>query len=255
MHTLRKRILEILKESNGATVAELAKSLDMAPVSVRHHLDILQGDNLICVANIARKGNVGRPKQVYGLTEQAESYFPDNFASLSSMLVRQLKEILPPERLCQTFQTMAREIADELETSTDKSDSPEETLERIVSFLNVRGYLSRWERVEDGSLPGYLLHKHNCPYLGVSSEHSELCMMDQVLIDELVGCRCQRTRSMIDDGHCCTYFIPLDDFISLTDERGERNGDNRSIGRLDHEQAVGHRGQVSFSNEIPLGVR
>ncbi|MEM7126895.1 MAG: helix-turn-helix domain-containing protein [Chloroflexota bacterium] len=244
MHTLRKRILDILKENNGATVSTLAKALGMASVSVRHHLDILQGDNLICVATVAREGNVGRPKQIYGLTEEAESHFPDNFGALSSSLVRQLKAVLPPEQLCQTFQTVAREMAGELD-GLDKADlekeSPEEYLERIVDFLNARGYLSRWESVDNDELSGYLLHKHNCPYLGVSSEHPELCMMDQMLVDELVGCQCQRTRSMVTDGHCCTYFIPLADFVN--DDKEVESGTHRATKALENEMAISHRNE------------
>ena len=54
VHLVRKHILDILKERSGATVAELAGCLEMAPVSVRHHLDILQGDNLIRIDRLAR---------------------------------------------------------------------------------------------------------------------------------------------------------------------------------------------------------
>ncbi len=61
VHAVRKHILEILKETGGATVAELADRLEMAPVSVRHHLDILQGDGLICIGRVERTGSVGRP--------------------------------------------------------------------------------------------------------------------------------------------------------------------------------------------------
>lgn len=233
MHSVRKRILEILKECDGATVAELAKRLEMAPVSVRHHLDILQGDNLICVAKVARKGNVGRPQQVYGLTSEADTHFPDNFATLSSKLVSQLKDVLPPDKLKHAFRAMATEMAAEMEPeSRDRSSAPETIeghLDSVVSFLNDRGYLAQWEATGGNSADsgagdaddkpgadgtqerGFLLRKHNCPYIGVSSEHSELCMMDQVLIDELVGCRCKRTLSMVEEGHCCTYFIPLTD--------------------------------------------
>lgn len=244
MHSVRKRILEILKACDGATVAELANRLEMAPVSIRHHLDILQGDNLICVAKVARKGNVGRPQQVYGLTAEADSFFPDNFATLSSILVRQLKDALPPEQLKHAFRAVATEMAEDLPKSqaestdsencvgsddhADSKPSVEEHLDSVVSFLNERGYLAQWERapadasVTDGHTveEGILLHKHNCPYIGVSSEHPELCMMDQMLIDELVGCPCKRTRSMIEDGHCCTYFIPL------TDVCGKEMNDN-----------------------------
>ena len=221
MHSVRKRILELLKERDGATVAELAKSLGMASVSVRHHLDILQGDNLICVAKVARKGNVGRPQQIYGLTEEAEPYFPDNFATLSSSLVRQLKAVLPPEKVHHAFRTMASEMAGDLGNRNASDTSPEEHLDGIVSYLNERGYLARWEHAEERTETGggegseeaegsgYLLHKYNCPYFGVSGEHPELCMMDQMLVDELVGCPCKRTHSMAENQHCCTYFIPV----------------------------------------------
>lgn len=210
MHAVRQQILEILKEREGATVAELAQSLDMAPVSVRHHLDILQGENLICVAKVARKGNVGRPQQVYGLTAQADEHFPDNFATLSSILVRQLKDVLPPEQLRIAFCSMANEIAAELRAVDSSEESMADHLDRVVDFLNERGYLARWEFTnEEGIEEGFLLHKHNCPYAGVSDEHPELCVMDQVLVDELIGCPCKRTHSINENGHCCTYHIPL----------------------------------------------
>ncbi|MEI2697418.1 MAG: ArsR family transcriptional regulator [Microthrixaceae bacterium] len=53
MQTTRYRILEIMKEQGDVTVAELARQLEMAPVSVRHHLDVLQGENLISAPRAA----------------------------------------------------------------------------------------------------------------------------------------------------------------------------------------------------------
>jgi predicted ArsR family transcriptional regulator len=44
---IRRRIAEILKEQGTATVAELADQLGIAQVSVRHHLDILIGEDLV----------------------------------------------------------------------------------------------------------------------------------------------------------------------------------------------------------------
>lgn len=216
MHEVRKRILEILKETNGATVAELAAQLDMAPVSVRHHLDILQGDNLICVERVARKGCVGRPQQIYALTAEASSYFPNNYASLAGHLVRQIKELVPPEKVTAAFQSMAVQIAAEMneEAGSGEPDDAtlEDRLERVTDFLTERGYLARWNLApsDDGCSvggEGYLLHKHNCPYSDVSTEHAELCLMDQALINALVGRPCQRINSMAEDGGCCTYQI------------------------------------------------
>ena len=207
MHVVRKHILEILKEGNGGTVAELAEKLAMAPVSVRHHLDILQGDNLICVDRLERKGNVGRPQLVYALTAEAANYFPNNFASLAGNLVRQLKQILPQEQVECAFRSLAHEVAAELCQEGLADASLEIRLERVTAFLNERGYLAHWERAGESPEYGYLLHKCNCPYAGVSGQHAELCLMDQVLIDDLLGQPSKRIQSMINHAGCCTYQI------------------------------------------------
>ena len=141
VHLVRKHILEILKERSGATVAELAGCLEMAPVSVRHHLDILQGDNLIRVDRLARTGAVGRPQQVYALTDNADQYFPDNFAALASGLLRQLRQMLPPEKFQVALKAMAQEFGAPLDAGGDETAPTERRLDQIVDFLTERGYL------------------------------------------------------------------------------------------------------------------
>lgn len=239
MHAVRKHILEILKEQhNGATVAELAELLEMAPVSVRHHLDILQGDNLICVERLERKGNVGRPQQVYALTEEANSYFPNNFAALAGSLVTQIKQMLPPDQVPCAFRSIAQEMAAEFfddkwtEEHNDCSQPAlfERRLEEIAAFLTERGYLARWESVEVDDKTGarravYHLHKYNCPYAGVSAEHTELCLMDQALMNELTGCECERVESLANGASCCTYRLATDPKATAADSsNGSRNG-------------------------------
>lgn len=209
VHAVRKNILEILKETGGATVAELAERLDMAPVSVRHHLDILQGDALIRVGRVERNGAVGRPQQFYVLTAEAANLFPDNFAALAAGLVRQMKGLLTPEQLRCAFHALAHEIAAEADAGHWEQLPLESRLEHVADFLNQRGYLARWEANSAGAGGGYLLHKYNCPYSGVSGEHRELCVMDQMLIDELVGRHCCRIQSVADNANCCTYAVTV----------------------------------------------
>ncbi len=214
MHAVRKRILELLKANGAATVADLAEQLEMAPVSVRHHLDILQADSLIRVDRLDRRGSVGRPQQVYALTEEAGAYFPNNYAALAAGLVRQIKQLLPPEEVECAFEALARDLALSLESVED--ESVEARLDRITAFLNARGYLASWEPAGPTPADGYLLHKHNCPYTGISAEHGELCHMDQTLVNTLMGAPCRRTRSMTADDHCCTYVVAAE----ITAEEG-----------------------------------
>jgi predicted ArsR family transcriptional regulator len=219
VHAVRQQILEILKETGGATVAELADRLEMAPVSVRHHLDILQGDALIRVGRVERNGTVGRPQQFYVLTPEAAMLFPNNFAALAAGLVRQMKLFLSPDQVQIAFQSVAHEIAQELDQEQLRQLPLEERLEQVATFLSERGYLARWEP-NPGVEGGYLLHKFNCPYRGVSTEHGELCAMDQLLINELVGEGCCRTRSVADNATCCTYQVGACPPSRTTDEFG-----------------------------------
>jgi len=211
MHAVRKHILEILKERQSATVSELADVLEMAPVSVRHHLDLLQADNLICVDRHERKGNVGRPQQVYVLTGEADGYFPNNFAILARNLVRQVKNVLPQEQIDALFQSLAVDLAKEFGDCEEINPETcsKEHLRRVAEFLNERGYLASFEEASDGKPGVFLLHKHNCPYAGVSGEHSELCLMDQTLVNTLMGSDCERVAHMVSEGHCCTYRVEV----------------------------------------------
>jgi predicted ArsR family transcriptional regulator len=209
LHAVRRQILEILKERNGATVADLADALQMAPVSVRHHLDLLQSDNLIRVERLERSGAVGRPQQVYALTVEAAEYFPNNFTALAGNLVRQVKQVLPEGAVAAIFCSMARELASEFDRSGLEQATPEQQMERVAEYLNARGYLASWETgLSEGV---YLIHKHNCPYAGVSEVHNELCTMDQTLVDTLVGQPCERISHMGSADHCCTYRVRLDE--------------------------------------------
>jgi predicted ArsR family transcriptional regulator len=231
VHAIRKHILDILKAREGATVADLAECLNMAPVSVRHHLDILQADNLICVDRLERKGSVGRPQQVYALTSEANELFPDNFAALAAGLVRQLKRVLSPEQVEAAFKALAQDFAGPLSARLEGLPV-EARLEQVTHFLNERGYLARWEVDEETGDGSFLLHKCNCPYAGVSDEHDELCLMDQALINTLMGDGCRRIQSMAKDARCCTYRV------ELRDAAGEANqGTPAAIPLLDLEWA------------------
>ena len=119
----------------------------MAPVSVRHHLDILQGDNLICVGRVERNGAVGRPQQLYVLTEHAAAYFPNNFAALAAGLVQQMKMMLPPEQVkAGLSEPWPAEPAARERPAEHCTELPlPERLDQVAAYLSERGYLARWE--------------------------------------------------------------------------------------------------------------
>ncbi len=47
MHDTRLHVLEAIKSQRQATVASLAETLGISPISVRHHLSSLEAEGLI----------------------------------------------------------------------------------------------------------------------------------------------------------------------------------------------------------------
>ena len=76
MQSTRQEILEILKEDKQATVEDLAERLQLTPMTIRHHLNVLQAQNLVTTATVRRSQKVGRPRLVYTLTAAADDLFP-----------------------------------------------------------------------------------------------------------------------------------------------------------------------------------
>jgi predicted ArsR family transcriptional regulator len=201
---IRQRITEILKECGTATVAELADQLDMAQVSVRHHLDILIGEDLVQCSGVRRRNGAGRPSQVYALTPQAMKLFPQRHAALAGEILVQMKSLLSEDEVRDLLRRIAEKNAREAPEPVP-GQSIEERLSSISEFLTEKGYNARWE-LRDGH---YELYACNCPYMGVSDEHVELCTMDQAFIRELIPQAVRKRSRALDGAIHCAYAIEI----------------------------------------------
>ncbi len=206
MQPIRHRIIEILKENGTATVAELATELGMAQVSVRHHLDILIGEDLVTASGVRRRNGAGRPSQIYALAPGASKLFPQAHEALAGEMLREIKGMLSPEEIKNMFRRLAERAA--REAPVGRADQPlEERLDQVAGFLSEKGYTARWE-VHDGQ---YELTTCNCPYAGVAERHPEVCEMDhalvQFLIPTMTSVRCEGSHTT--NSTRCTYVIDV----------------------------------------------
>jgi predicted ArsR family transcriptional regulator len=90
MQSTRQEILEILKKEGQATVEDLAERLELTPMTIRHHLNVLQAQSLVVAAEVRRSKTVGRPRLVYTLTEAADQLFPQGYGELARHLVSEV---------------------------------------------------------------------------------------------------------------------------------------------------------------------
>jgi predicted ArsR family transcriptional regulator len=196
----RQSILDYLKEHGPATVDELVKVLDLNSVTVRHHLDILRGEELIADPVVRHRNKPGRPQYVYGLSDKASTRFPKNYCELAAKLLEEVKASAAPGSVNVIFEGVANRLA----ASAPKCAGDRPVIERLASatqFLNDHGYVASWEAAGDS----YLLHTCNCPYEALAKENPELCAMDLTLAGNLLGGTVERVSRVLDGASSCSY--------------------------------------------------
>ena len=163
MQTTRQAILIILKEQGQATVDQLSAQLEVTPVTIRHHLDILRSEGLVDTPKVKRLSTPGRPQHVYTLTEQANEHFPKNYATFADFTLTEVREHVGAEQMDSIVRGVAHRMASDAPPALP-GDPLGKRLDQVVEFLNAKVYIARWEHGEQW----YLLHTVNCPYHGLT---------------------------------------------------------------------------------------
>ena len=202
MQSTRQEILEILKEERQATVEDLAKRLELTPMTIRHHLNVLQAQNLVVASKVRRSKKVGRPRLVYTLTDAADELFPQGYGTLARHLVSEVKETMGESQAEAILRRVAERVAREAPPPVP-GQGFEGRLQQAVDFLADHGFISRWDKTDDG----YVITNINCPYRHVSREHNEVCIMDTEILTQLLGVVPQRLSSMRNGEPTCSFLL------------------------------------------------
>jgi predicted ArsR family transcriptional regulator len=202
MQSTRQEILEILKEERQATVEDLAQRLELTPMTIRHHLNVLQAQNLVVASKVRRSKKVGRPRLVYTLTEAADDLFPQSYGQLARHLVSEVKETMGEAEA----EAILRRVADRVARDAPppiEGEGFEQRLDVVIDFMHEQGFISRWEEADDG----YVITNINCPYRHVSQEHDQVCIMDTEILNKLLGVEPQRLSSMRTGDAACAFLL------------------------------------------------
>ncbi len=198
----REIILEALKTLNQAKVDDLAQIADVSPVTVRHHLNALQANNLVEVTSVRRK--VGRPYYLYNLSEKGLELFPRKYVRLTNRLLEEMKEQMPAEQVQEIFNGIVRNIVNEHRPHFGGL-SFEQRLTYLVNLLSEEGFMAQWEKINDE----YFLTEYSCPYYSLGSAHAEICTLDKELVVSVLETPIHRQRCMLEGDNCCQFtFAP-----------------------------------------------
>ncbi len=199
----RDRVLKTLLLRQECTINELADSVDIKAISVRHHLAKLEAEGLI--KSKEERHNVGRPRLVYTLTKKGMEEFPTRYLSLILRLLEQLKATLPEKMVGELFRNIAQGMAIELTEDLDIEDLPiEERLNILKDLMITEGFTVEWQKVGDT----YQIIEANCPYHHVGASHPEICTVSQELIANVTNVSPTQVTCILDGDAHCKYIVP-----------------------------------------------
>jgi len=198
----RNRVLRSLLLNQKRTVNELAESVDINPISVRHHVNKLEAEGLI--QSEEERHGVGRPRLVFSLTPKGMEQFPQRYLQLTLRLLEQLKSSLPDKVLGNIFKEVAEGIANDLTHDINLEDLDlRERLELLQEVLTSEGFMVNLQE-EEGNL--YIVEA-SCPYHHVGEDFPEICVVDQELIAHFASTTPKRVECILDGDKQCKYLI------------------------------------------------
>jgi len=202
MSGTREKILRTLLAHPRCTINDLASAVDISPISVRHHINSLLADGLVGYEE--ERHGVGRPRQLYKLTEAGIEQFPTRYIRLTIRLLEQLKETMPEAMVRGLFSQMAEDLARETAANADlKNLSITERLQLVQQILQSEGFEIEWE--QKGT--EYHIHDISCPYYFIGQNHPEICTVGQVLISTILSAPVSQTRCVLNGDARCTYIV------------------------------------------------
>ncbi|HUF38628.1 MAG TPA: winged helix-turn-helix transcriptional regulator [Anaerolineales bacterium] len=209
MSSTRDKILETILNHQRATIIDLADSVGINPISVRHHISRLEAEGL--VSSDDERHGVGRPRRYYFLTEDGMESFPTRYLTLTTRLLEQIKSSLPEDTVASLFTQLGSEMAHNAIAEVDLSAlSMEERLDVLIKFLENEGFSVTWEKVNDQ----FHIKELSCPYYQVGQSHPEVCSVDRAMISNFLDVPATRVKCILDGDTHCTYVVPV---ISVED--------------------------------------
>jgi DeoR family transcriptional regulator, suf operon transcriptional repressor len=200
MQSTRDRILKALMDKPHSTIIELADSVSINAISVRHHLTNMMVDGL--VDSDEERHGVGRPRLVYSLSQKGIERFPTRYFELTSRLLDQMKEALPASVISRFFTDIAENLVKDYDKQTD-GFTVEQKLDFIKNLLQKQGFSVGWEKKDDN----YFIYENGCPYFHIGQSHPEVCSVDQTLISRVMNIPVEKISCVLSGDSNCIYSI------------------------------------------------
>lgn len=199
-------ILRLLQRHGPLTIKQLQAELGVRSLNaVREQLSHLNAAGLI-TASTQRRG-AGRPAHVYALSEHAQRLFPNGYDLLLKLLLEELAEREGRDELQEILSGVGARLADQF---GEQKNELEQRLYALAQTSEVRGTPITIHD-EDGVTT---LHKYNCPYFDLAKSTNAVCVVEQRMIEQVLGRNVRLTERIVDGHTGCCFVVDTDEAVA-----------------------------------------
>lgn len=196
----RKQIVTHLRRHGYLTVNKLAEKLDISPMGVRQHLNLLEKEGLVERQQIRQP--IGRPTYTYSLTEKADNIFPKTYERFAKGLLDDIRCLDGDTKIALLFKRREERIAGNIKNRLTQSKLIDRA-RALEKFLNVYGHSAAVQKNKDG----LSLIMFNCPIYQIAKDYPQLCESDKRLINNLLSVDARMLRSQAWGDRICEFAI------------------------------------------------
>lgn len=193
------QILEFLLRNGPASIKELEQASGVTATAVRQQLASLTADGLVTMSK-ERQG-VGRPRNLYQLTERSHSLFACYNDELALDLIHELMETEGADKLRYLLNRVGSKLAVQYRRQIKGQALGDRTRE-LSTVLDRRGIRVDLEHGDDV----IILREYNCPYHEIASVHRDICEMERSAFSQALGTDVT-LGDCIQDGHHSCHFV------------------------------------------------
>ena len=205
----KRRIVDRLKRSDGATAPEMAAEFGLTDTAIRQHLEALEAAGLVerTTAGPAPAAGRGRPPVYWRTTSLVDTLFADRHADLTVELIASIREALGDEALAAVVRARARRQLAAYSHALEAEETAAK-VELLAQLRSAEGYIAEVSHAADGSLH---LIEHHCPIRSAADTCADLCAAELDLFREALGpdAEVSRDQHLMSGDSRCAYRIEL----------------------------------------------
>jgi predicted ArsR family transcriptional regulator len=214
------RFLVLLKTRGPQTAADLGRATGVTGEAARQQLVRLAADGLV-VATTEPRG-VGRPAQVWVLTEAGNARFPDAHAELTAQLICSIRTQLGEAVLDRLIESRAVESRASYAAALEGAANLSERVARLAEARTREGYMA--ESRAEGE--GFVLVENHCPICVAATTCQGFCRAELDTFRDVLGpdASVERVEHIVAGDRRCVYRISLNRSPRKEPRRGPGQG-------------------------------